>query len=50
VRRTAPLTKPIKKADTIWVDPRYDADVAYAEITGDGMLRHPSFKALCVRP
>jgi bifunctional non-homologous end joining protein LigD len=48
-RRTSPLARPIKKPDTIWVDPRYDADVAYAEISGDGMLRHPSFKALCER-
>jgi bifunctional non-homologous end joining protein LigD len=43
---TAPLTKPLKKADTTWVEPRFDADITYAEITDDGMVRHPSFKRL----
>jgi ATP-dependent DNA ligase len=37
---------PIKKADTTWVEPRFEADIAYTEITGEGMLRHPSFKGL----
>ena len=41
-----PLAKKIKRADTIWVEPRYEADVAYSEITSDGMVRHPSFKGL----
>jgi bifunctional non-homologous end joining protein LigD len=45
-RRTAPLAKPLGKADPIWVEPRYDAEITYAEITDDGMVRHPSFKAL----
>jgi bifunctional non-homologous end joining protein LigD len=49
VRRTAPLSLPIRKPDTTWVDPHYDVEVAYAEIAGDGMLRHPSFKALSQR-
>ena len=39
-----PLAKPIKRADTTWVEPRFEADIAYTEITGEGMLRHPSFK------
>jgi bifunctional non-homologous end joining protein LigD len=43
---TAPLAKPLKKADTTWVEPRLDAEIAYAEITDDGMVRHPSFKRL----
>ncbi len=29
-----------------WVEPRLVAEVAYAEITGDGHLRHPSFQGL----
>jgi bifunctional non-homologous end joining protein LigD len=43
-RRTPPLA--IKKADTIWVEPRFDVEITYAEITDDGMLRHPVFKSL----
>jgi bifunctional non-homologous end joining protein LigD len=45
-RPTCPLTKVIKRADTIWVDPHYEAEIVYADITTDGMVRHPSFKAL----
>ena len=45
-RPASPMSKPLKKVDTTWVEPRYDADVVYAEITADGMVRHPSFKGL----
>jgi hypothetical protein len=45
-RPTAPLAKPLKKVGTIWVEPRFDAEVTYAEITDDGMVRHPVFRAL----
>ena len=45
-RPTAPLANPFKKTDTTWVEPRFDAEITYVEITDDGMLRHPSFKAL----
>ena len=45
-RRTSPLAKPIKKKDTTWVEPWFEAEVAYADMTDDGMVRHPSFKAL----
>ncbi len=45
-RGACPLAKPIKRADTIWIEPRYEADVVYSEITSDGMVRHPSFKGL----
>lgn len=45
-RPTCALAQPIKRADTIWVEPRYEAEIAYTEITGDGMLRQPSFKGL----
>ena len=43
---TSPLSKPIKKRDTTWVEPRYNAEIMYADITDDGMVRHPSFKRL----
>jgi bifunctional non-homologous end joining protein LigD len=46
VRPTSPLPKALRKADTIWVEPRLDAEITYAEITSDGMVRQPSFKAL----
>ena len=29
-----------------WVEPRLLAEVAYAEVTPDGLIRHPSFKGL----
>jgi bifunctional non-homologous end joining protein LigD len=45
-RSTSPLSKPLKKADTTWVEPRFDAEIDYLEITDDGMVRHPSFKRL----
>jgi ATP-dependent DNA ligase len=45
-RSTSPLAKPLKKRDTTWVEPRFDAEITYAEITDDGMVRHPSFKRL----
>jgi bifunctional non-homologous end joining protein LigD len=45
-RPTSPLSKSIKKRDTTWVEPRFDAEIAYADVTDDGMVRHPSFKRL----
>ena len=29
-----------KRPDTIWVEPRVIADIAFTELTEDGMLRH----------
>jgi hypothetical protein len=43
---TSPLTKPIMRADTTWIEPRLDAEIRYAEISDDGMLRYPSFMRL----
>jgi len=45
-RSISPLSKSIKKKDTTWVEPRYNAEIMYADITDDGMVRHPSFKRL----
>jgi bifunctional non-homologous end joining protein LigD len=44
--KQAPLTTPIKKPGTIWVEPKLEAEIAYGHITGDGLVRHPSFKRL----
>ena len=48
-RKTSPLTKKIRKPDTVWVEPLLMANTEYTEITADGQLRHPSFKGL-VKP
>ncbi|NIK47722.1 hypothetical protein [Variibacter gotjawalensis] len=45
MRKAAALSKPLKKTDTVWVEPRFEADVGFLEDTGDA-LRHPSFKGL----
>jgi bifunctional non-homologous end joining protein LigD len=44
--KRSPLTKPIRKPDTTWVEPKFQAEVTYGHITNDGLLRHPSFKRL----
>jgi hypothetical protein len=48
-RPMPPLTVPVKKRDTTWVEPRFDAEITYSEITNDGMVRQPSFRALLRR-
>ena len=47
-RKTSPLTKKIRKPDTVWVEPVLLANIVYTEITADGQLRHPSFKGLVI--
>ncbi len=42
----APVEGRLIKKDTRWVEPRYEADIVYTEISNDGMLRHPSFKGI----
>ena len=37
VRKTSPLDERIRKPDTLWVEPRYEADVAFADMTEDGL-------------
>ena len=46
VRTSAPLAKPLVKKDTIWVEPKLEADIACMEMTDDGMVRAASFKGL----
>jgi hypothetical protein len=49
-RPTAPLAKPLKKARTTWL-PHVDAEIMDdPEITEDGMVPHPVFKALLSSP
>ncbi|WP_244550951.1 non-homologous end-joining DNA ligase [Bradyrhizobium sp. Rc2d] len=42
----APKTKLGTKRHIRWVEPELVAEVEYRDITGDGLLRHPSFKGL----
>lgn len=42
-----PLDIPVKKEkDFHWAKPKYTAQVQYAEVTEDGLVRHPSFLGL----
>ena len=45
-RPMSPLRVPVKKRDTTWVEPRFDAEITYLDVTNDGMVRQPSFKWL----
>jgi bifunctional non-homologous end joining protein LigD len=40
------LTKPIRKPKATWVEPSFQAEVEYRDITGEGLLRAASFKGL----
>jgi bifunctional non-homologous end joining protein LigD len=44
--RVQPLTKKIKKPKAIWLKPKLLVDVEFRALTGDGKLRHPSFKGV----
>lgn len=44
--RTQPLTEKVKKPKAAWLKPRLLVDVEYRALTGDGKLRHPSFKGI----
>jgi bifunctional non-homologous end joining protein LigD len=48
-RKTSPFTSDVPRADArdaIWVTPRLVGEVAFTEWTGDGRLRHPSWRGL----
>ena len=45
-RKTSPLSKRIRKPDTVWVEPVLLANIEYTEMTADGQLRHPRIKGL----
>jgi bifunctional non-homologous end joining protein LigD len=48
-RKTSPFTTEVPRADArdaTWVTPRLVGEVAFTEWTGDGRLRHPSWRGL----
>ncbi|WP_189024704.1 non-homologous end-joining DNA ligase [Nocardia rhizosphaerihabitans] len=48
-RETSPLDDPPPPAVTRaawWVEPVFVADIEYREVSGDGLLRHPSFRGI----
>ena len=42
----APLAKPLRQKDAVWVAPLVQAEIEYRDITNDGHLRHASFQRL----
>jgi bifunctional non-homologous end joining protein LigD len=46
VRKTPALAKPLRKKDTVWVEPKVSARVQLLELTEDGQVRAGSFKGL----
>jgi bifunctional non-homologous end joining protein LigD len=46
VRKTSPLSEPIKKPKATWVEPVVEAEVQYGSVTEDGVLRESVFKML----
>jgi bifunctional non-homologous end joining protein LigD len=54
-RKFEPLKRPtspfeevpaVERKDAVWLEPKLVAEIAFAERTRDGRLRHPSFKGL----
>ena len=46
IRKTTPLSVPVKKPKATWVDPVMAAEVDFTAETGDGLLREAVFKDL----
>jgi bifunctional non-homologous end joining protein LigD len=46
VSKTQPLKKKIRKPKATWLKPGLLVDVEYRALTGEGKLRHPSFKGI----
>jgi bifunctional non-homologous end joining protein LigD len=46
IRRTSPLSIPVKKPKATWVEPKVDAEIEFSAVTDDGLLRAAVFKAL----
>ncbi|RZN33768.1 DNA ligase D [Bradyrhizobium sp. Leo121] len=44
IRRTSPLSIPVKKPKATWVEPEVKAEVEYGALTDDGLLRSAVFK------
>lgn len=45
-RKTSPLKEDIKLKNVTWLEPKFVAEIQYAEITKDKLLRQPSFIGL----
>jgi bifunctional non-homologous end joining protein LigD len=46
IRKTSPLSVPVKKPKATWVEPVVKAEIEYSTVTDDGLLRAAVFKAL----
>jgi bifunctional non-homologous end joining protein LigD len=46
VTKKQPLTKKVAKPKATWLKPELLVDVEYRALTGEGKLRHPSFKGM----
>jgi bifunctional non-homologous end joining protein LigD len=46
IRKTSPLSVPVKKPKATWVEPELNAEVEYGALTDDGLLREAVFKGL----
>jgi len=44
--RTSPLSTKVSKPKARWLKPRILVEVEYRALTGEGKLRHPSFKGV----
>lgn len=49
-RATAAVRSPLRRNDTVWVDPSVEAMIQFNDVTSDGMLRGASFKGLVDPP
>jgi bifunctional non-homologous end joining protein LigD len=39
-RPKAPISHPVRRPKAVWLLPHLQAEVAYSNVTADGMLRH----------
>ncbi|WP_439409632.1 DNA ligase D [Bradyrhizobium sp. DASA03076] len=46
IRKTSPLSIPVKKPKATWLEPEVNAEVEYGALTDDGLLRAAVFKGL----
>jgi bifunctional non-homologous end joining protein LigD len=46
IRKTSPLSVPVKKPKATWVEPVVKAEIEYSAVTDDGLLRAAVFKGL----
>jgi bifunctional non-homologous end joining protein LigD len=46
IRKTSPLSVPVKKPKATWVEPVVQAEIEYSALTADKLLRAPVFKGI----